>query len=85
MENNVACYKQYVDYFKTTFSYIASPIYIEWEIDMGILIDTDSQACSSSEFSGTMESLTCAKGSFNNKKVYERKSWPKETNCYSSR
>ena len=39
---NVACYKQYVDYFKTTFPYTASPIYKEWAINMAIQIDSQS-------------------------------------------
>ena len=36
---------------------------------MGIQIDTDSQAGSSTEFSGSMESLTCEKESINTMKV----------------
>ena len=39
---NVACYKQYVDYFKPTFLYTAPPTHKEWAINMGVQIDSDS-------------------------------------------
>ena len=39
---NVACYRQYIDYFKTSFPYSAPPTYEKWAINMGIQIDSDS-------------------------------------------
>ena len=48
---------------------------------MGIQIDTDSQACSSPEFSDIMEMLICGKESFNTRKDSQRESWLK-TNFY---
>ena len=39
---NVACYKQYADYFKTTFPYTAPPTYKERAINICKQIDSDS-------------------------------------------
>ena len=41
----MACYtgfRQYVDYFKTSFPYTAPPTSEKWTINMGIQIDNDS-------------------------------------------
>ena len=64
----------HVDYFKTTFPYIASATCEVWAKK----IDTDSKARSSPEFSDIMEISTCERESFNAKKVLNRKSWLKE-------
>ena len=39
---NVSCYKQYVNYFKTTFLYTAPQTYDEGAITMAIQVDSDS-------------------------------------------
>ena len=75
--NDVACFKQHVDYFKITFpSYTASPTYEEWTVNMGIQIDSDSYVRSN------IEIVTCDKESFY---INFLGKLAKRTNCYSSK
>ena len=72
------CYRQYIDHFKSRFSYVPAPSLNEWEMNMGINSDTSDvlHASNSTNSSNSYTPVICEEEKAESKKIAKEKVGP---------